>query len=653
LLPVYQNAFTDVPMKIAIVVGHNAKAPGAYAPAPIDLSEFDYNNQIADEMLRLSRDNLFNLFKGGQRLELFKVNRAPHTSYSAEIDAAYDRVDAQDADASIELHFNAATPSASGTETLSSGSAKSLSLARYVQDAMVKALHRPDRGIKVLGPADRGGRSLHSARATAILVEPFFSTNSVDLAAAQRVGVAGFAKMYMEGLLAYASSQEADATRGGSGPINPRNVFGTLKLETKDLTKQEFFSRNHALLSLAIENINHIQHERAHGEFLVPLTLVDAFCLMNAEMGLRGAYVDPKHVHSEREIGLLPLPANLVYWNGEDAPLDHSRLSPEQNVSEFLLYLSGIKNKPVGRHFEWGEFYSGLFLHEAAAGDDRAQMHLLAAVVHGWFIRELYRTAPDFGSIASKAAVAHEDPAPVLEELKRFGYKNAIAGDGSIVRNRITNLNAVIPLAMPPTPAPAPEAPIPVSEPEAPTPEPETPTPEPEAPTPESEAPTPESEAPTPESEAPTPEPEAPTPEPSTPSIGSPPPSIGSPLPSIESPPPSIESPLPSIESPLPSIESPLPSIESTPPSIESPLPSIESPTPPEEIEPPTLAAEVDAPDPVTQTLDLASSAMESSLSLQEPITHTLEPVIASVPVPDLAPSTPTPTPEPTPPPAV
>jgi len=558
-------------MKIAIVVGHNAKAPGAYAPAPIDLSEFDFNNQIADEMLRLSRDNLFNLFKGGQRLELFKVNRAPHTSYSAEIDAAYDRVDAQDADASIELHFNAATPSASGTETLSSGSAKSLSLARYVQDAMVKALHRPDRGIKVLGPADRGGRSLHSARATAILVEPFFSTNSVDLAAAQRVGVAGFAKMYMEGLLAYASSQETDSTRGGSGPINPRNVFGTLKLETKDLTKEEFFSRNHALLTLAVENINHIQHERAHGEFHVPLTLVDAFCLMNAEMGLRGGYVDPKHVHSEKEIGLLPLPANLVYWNGEDAPLDHSRLSPEQNVSEFLLYLSGIKNKPVGRHFEWGEFYSGLFLHETSAGDDRAQMHLLAAVVHGWFIRELYRTAPNFGSIASKAAIAHEDPVPVLEELKRFGYKNAIAGDGSIVRNRITNLNAVIPLAMPPTPAPAPEAPIPVSEPEAATPEPE---------------------APTPESEAATPEPEA---------------------------------------------------------------PSIGSPTPPEEIDPPTLAAEVDSSDPVTQTLDLASSALESSPPQLEPITQTLEPVIASIPVPELAPPTPPPmpAPAPTPPPGV
>jgi N-acetylmuramoyl-L-alanine amidase len=463
-LPVYQNAFTDFAMKIAIVVGHNAKAPGAYAPTPIGLSEFEFNNLVADEMVRLSRDNLFNLFKGGRRLELVKVNRTAHTSYSAEIDAAYDQVDALQADASVELHFNEGPPNLVGTETFCSGSAKSFALANYVHDSVVKVLYRPDRGVKVLGPAERGGRGLHSGRATAILVEPFFATNSVDLAAAQRVGIQGLAKAYMEGLLAYASSLQHDAG-GGAAPLNPRNVFGTLKLETKNLTKEEFFSRNQALLALAVENINHIQHERAHGEYLVPLTLVDALCLMNAEMGLRGAYVDPKHVHSEKEVGLLPLPANLVYWNGEDAPLDHSRLSPEENVSEFLLYLSGIKNKPVGRPFAWGEFYTDLFRHPSTINDERAQMHLLAAVVHGWFIRELYRGNPNFGSIAANTAIAYQDPGPVLEELRYFGYKNAIAGDGSIVRNRIANLNSIIPLAMPAT---VPAAPVMLAEGDAP-----------------------------------------------------------------------------------------------------------------------------------------------------------------------------------------
>jgi N-acetylmuramoyl-L-alanine amidase len=442
-------------MKIAIVVGHNAKVPGAYAPTPIGLSEFDFNNLVADEMIRLARSSFFGVLRGGSKLDLFKVHRTFSGSYSAEIDAAYHEVSGQGADASVELHFNAAHPRASGTETLSSGSPKSLALAGHLQRAMVKVLGRPDRGLRALGPADRGGRSLHSAPPAAALVEPFFCTNSVDLIAAQRVGMRGFARMYLEGILDYVDSEQVDVLQPAG--INPRNVFGTLRLETEELTREEFFSRNRSLLTMAVENINKIQEERAHGEFFVPLTLADAFCIMNAEMGLNCGYVDPGHLHSENGIGLLPLPSNLVYWNGQDAPLDPLRLSTEQNVSEFLLYLSGIKNKPVGRPFAWGEFYADLFRHHSTTEDHPAQMHLLAGVVQGWFIPQLYRTPPDFAMIAAKTAQAHGDAQPILQELEAAGYH----GNIDLLRDRLSNLNRMLavanapsaPESLPPLPA--------------------------------------------------------------------------------------------------------------------------------------------------------------------------------------------------------
>ncbi|MBU6303187.1 MAG: N-acetylmuramoyl-L-alanine amidase [Verrucomicrobia bacterium] len=434
-------------MKIAIVVGHNAKAPGAYAPTPIGLSEYDFNNLVADEMIRLSKGTVMGRLGGARPLELFKVHRALSSSYSTEIDAAYDQVTRGGADASLELHFNAAHPGATGSETLSSGGPKSLSLSGHLQRAMVKALARPDRGIKVLGPTDRGGRSLHAARATAALVEPFFSTNSVDLVAAQRVGIKGFARMYLEGLSGYAGFEREALPTGRE--INARNGFGTMHLETESLGRQEFFARNHALLAMAVENINKIQEERAHGEFFVPLTLVDAFSLMNAEMGMKGGQVDPGFVHHERGIGLVPLPSNLVYWNGDDAPLDHSRLTTEQNITEFLLYLSAIKNKPVGRPFAWGEFYTDLFRDPSTTGDVPGQMHLLAAVVNGWFVPQLYASPPDFATIAAKTAQAHLDPEPILRELAAAGFRGGPGTGRDDLRARLAHLNAMIALADP------------------------------------------------------------------------------------------------------------------------------------------------------------------------------------------------------------
>jgi hypothetical protein len=171
---------------------------------------------------------------------------------------------------------------------------------------------------------------------------------------------------------------------------------------------------------------------------------------MSTEIGRQGEFVDPGFLHHEHGAGLLPLPSNLIYWNGEDAPLDHSRLSPEENVTEFLLYLSGIKNKPVGRPFAWGEFYADLFRHPSTAGDVPAQMHLLAAVVHGWFVPQLYRNPPDFALIAAKTAQAHLQPEAIVRELAEAGFRGTMDEGGvEALHARLRRLNAMMAVVAP------------------------------------------------------------------------------------------------------------------------------------------------------------------------------------------------------------
>ncbi|NVK56645.1 MAG: N-acetylmuramoyl-L-alanine amidase [Alteromonadaceae bacterium] len=160
--------------KLAIVIGHNAAAQGAVRR--IDgISEFAWNGALADLIEEV----------GGDRVRIFRREKA--RSYSAEIDAVYAAVDQWGADASIELHFNsAASPLATGTKTLSSGSAGSRALALACHVGMIHALGLRDRGVEVRGRADRGGRSLFAGRAPAVLIEPYFGSNDGDAVTADQ-----------------------------------------------------------------------------------------------------------------------------------------------------------------------------------------------------------------------------------------------------------------------------------------------------------------------------------------------------------------------------------------------------------------------------------------------------------------------------------
>jgi len=155
-------------MKLAIVVGHNSASQGAVRKDTGE-TEFVWNGRLARRMERLAPD---------YGLDVRVFHRTPGGGYRNEIARVYDEVDAWGADGSVELHFNgAASAAATGTETLTSGTALSMRLAESVQREVVIALGLRDRGIRTRARQDRGGGSLHAGRAPAILIEPFFGSS--------------------------------------------------------------------------------------------------------------------------------------------------------------------------------------------------------------------------------------------------------------------------------------------------------------------------------------------------------------------------------------------------------------------------------------------------------------------------------------------
>jgi len=179
-------------MKLAIVIGHNSSGQGAER-CDLRQSEYEWNGGLAEAM-----EAIAHLY--GIEAKIFR--RPAGVGYSTEIARVYGEVDDWGADASMELHFNAASATATGCEMLSSGTPASLALAGAVQDAVLARFGLRDRGVKILKSGDRGHASVVAGAAPAIITEPFFGSNASDcavigadvedLAAAQMAGVAEY-----------------------------------------------------------------------------------------------------------------------------------------------------------------------------------------------------------------------------------------------------------------------------------------------------------------------------------------------------------------------------------------------------------------------------------------------------------------------------
>ncbi len=214
-------------LKLAIVIGHRANAPGATAVSPIATSEYEWNSDLAN-MMEVQSENL-----PDAEVAIFTRDRGG-------VVQAYRKAKQWGADGAIELHFNSAGPSATGSETLYL-TAPSRAFAEAVQDATVSTLGLRDRGVKTPAEAS-GGRGTQNLSQMgvrpSILTEPFFGSNANDCQAAQQ-GKAALAKSQLEAAINFLASMDNDETwevtadrlnvRGGPGVEFGKLKWGPLK----------------------------------------------------------------------------------------------------------------------------------------------------------------------------------------------------------------------------------------------------------------------------------------------------------------------------------------------------------------------------------------------------------------------------------------
>lgn len=163
-------------MKLALVVGHTAQRPGAVRQDTGE-AEFFWNKDLAEIAVAEAR-------KSGARVKVRIFYRPPHLGHKGGLRSAYAEADEWGADAVCELHFNSHhNPTATGTEVLTSGTVASLRFAECLQDEMLDALGLRDRGEKIVRRGDRGGFNLICGKAPATLIEPFFGSSPIGLAA--------------------------------------------------------------------------------------------------------------------------------------------------------------------------------------------------------------------------------------------------------------------------------------------------------------------------------------------------------------------------------------------------------------------------------------------------------------------------------------
>lgn len=160
-------------MKTAIVVGHTTGADkGAYSNY-LKLSEQPFNAMVAAALKKL----------GPERYDVYTHNLQNY--YEREKFLA-DKLNKLNYDLVIELHFNAASESANGTEVCYYyASNKGKTAAQFIAAGMSVAYDtklRGDKGARALvNKNDRGYWFVYLPKAPAIILEPFFGSNPESL----------------------------------------------------------------------------------------------------------------------------------------------------------------------------------------------------------------------------------------------------------------------------------------------------------------------------------------------------------------------------------------------------------------------------------------------------------------------------------------
>ena len=164
-------------MKIGLCVGHSRLGDqGAYTSGEYILSEWDFNR----DMVRRIGQTLKRVHGWDLGNEYSIYSRYPCSSYSGAVNYISRKLACDGVTAAVELHFNAATPSAKGHEWLywhtSRGGKR---LATALKDQM--EADYPDmksRGLKPRVSRQRGSAFLRKTKCTAVIAEPFFGSNA-------------------------------------------------------------------------------------------------------------------------------------------------------------------------------------------------------------------------------------------------------------------------------------------------------------------------------------------------------------------------------------------------------------------------------------------------------------------------------------------
>tara|TARA_B100000945_G_C20423686_1_gene619284 strand:- start:3455 stop:4009 length:555 start_codon:yes stop_codon:yes gene_type:complete len=154
---------------IAICVGHSRQ--GVSGDSAVDgTTEWDYNCDLAERIASKLRQEVrvYNTYGG--------------KSYANSMRWLSRKLQTDNAQFAIELHFNAAKPSETGHEWgYWHNSEKGRLLARSLRDSMEDSFPmHTSRGIKLHKKGSKGAAFLRHTHCPAVIAQPFFGTSNED-----------------------------------------------------------------------------------------------------------------------------------------------------------------------------------------------------------------------------------------------------------------------------------------------------------------------------------------------------------------------------------------------------------------------------------------------------------------------------------------
>jgi N-acetylmuramoyl-L-alanine amidase len=150
-------------MKVALIVGHTSKSPGA-CNKKHGVCEYPFNDKLSIEIYDSMKINY-------PHIHLVIIRRRSYKTLPQDVNAVNPKF-------AISMHCNAINGNINFTETLYyHTSDRGKKLAEIVQKEMVQALGFRDRGIKPKTVEDRGGHILRYTNMPVVIAEPFFIDN--------------------------------------------------------------------------------------------------------------------------------------------------------------------------------------------------------------------------------------------------------------------------------------------------------------------------------------------------------------------------------------------------------------------------------------------------------------------------------------------